>query len=129
MVRNSEVLTDVNPGKPIRFPVEEKGRFEPLSLESWEGKFLVAPIGFYGLDPATDEAQKQEPNPAEPQKQTSVPANEQSSQITLAADLAAEMHAVFCPIHLVYESAPDFTPGWVRKMSNKTKTADSTELR
>ena len=42
--------TRKNPGQPIRFPVEEKGRFEPLSLESWEDKFLVAPTGFGALD-------------------------------------------------------------------------------
>ena len=51
VVRNSKVLTDVNPGQPIRFPVEEKGRFEPLSLESWDSRFLVAPTGFGALDP------------------------------------------------------------------------------
>ena len=51
VVRNSEVLTNVNPGQPIRFPVEEKGRFESLSLESWDSKFLVAPTGFGALDP------------------------------------------------------------------------------
>ena len=50
VVRDSEVLTDVNPGQPIRHPVEEKGRFEPLSVEAWEGEFLVAPTGFGALD-------------------------------------------------------------------------------
>ncbi len=50
VVRDSKVLTDVYPGQPIRFPVEEKGRFEPLSLESWESEFLVAPTGFGALD-------------------------------------------------------------------------------
>ena len=51
VVRDSEVLADVNPGQPIRHPVEEKGRFEPLSAEVWEAEFLVAPTGFGALDP------------------------------------------------------------------------------
>lgn len=50
VVRDSEVLIGVNPGQPIRHPVEEKGRFEPLSLESWESRFLVVPTGFGALD-------------------------------------------------------------------------------
>lgn len=50
VVKDSEVLKDVNPGQPIRFPVEDKGRFKPLSLQEWQGKFLVAPMGFGGLD-------------------------------------------------------------------------------
>lgn len=48
VVKDSEVLKDVNPGQPIRFPVEAEGRFEPLSLEDWQNKFLVAPEGFDG---------------------------------------------------------------------------------
>ena len=50
VVRDSEVLVDVSPGQPIRHPVQDKGRFEPLSAESWEAEFLVAPIGFVALD-------------------------------------------------------------------------------
>lgn len=50
VVKESEVLKEVNPGQPIRFPVEDKSRFTPLSLEKWTTKFLVAPVGFNGLD-------------------------------------------------------------------------------
>jgi hypothetical protein len=50
VVKDSEVLKDVNPGQPIRFPVEDEGRFEPLSLEGWQNEFLVAPTGFGALD-------------------------------------------------------------------------------
>jgi dihydroorotase-like cyclic amidohydrolase len=52
VVKDSKVLKDVNPGQPIRFPVQGKGRFEPLSLESWEKEFLTVPEGFGagGLD-------------------------------------------------------------------------------
>lgn len=34
VVNNSEVMKDVKPGQPIRFPIERKGRFEPASKES-----------------------------------------------------------------------------------------------
>jgi len=50
VVSDSKVLKDVNPGLPIRFPVESDARFEPLSLEEWQEKFLTAPSGFGGLD-------------------------------------------------------------------------------
>jgi hypothetical protein len=50
VVSDSTVLKDVNPGQPIRFPVEDKPRFKPLSLEGWQDKYLVAPTGFHGLD-------------------------------------------------------------------------------
>ena len=56
VVKDSEVLKDINPGQPIRFPMEEKGRFEPLSLENWEKEFLSVPedLGFGGLDCCMD---------------------------------------------------------------------------
>lgn len=50
VVRDSKVLKDITPGLPIRFPVESEARFEPLSLGAWQEKFLVAPVGFSGLD-------------------------------------------------------------------------------
>jgi cytosine/adenosine deaminase-related metal-dependent hydrolase len=50
VVRESRVLKDVHPGQPIRFPVESKPRFRPLSVEQWKNDFLVAPVEFGGLD-------------------------------------------------------------------------------
>jgi hypothetical protein len=50
VVKDSVVLKDVNPGQPIRFPVEENPRFKSLSLEGWQDEYLVAPTGFHGLD-------------------------------------------------------------------------------
>ena len=41
VVKDSKVLKDVNPGQPIRFPVEEKGRFVPVSGESWLKSYTV----------------------------------------------------------------------------------------
>jgi cytosine/adenosine deaminase-related metal-dependent hydrolase len=51
VVRDSRVLQDVNPGQPIRFPVEAKPRFQPLSVDKWKNDFLVAPVDFGGLEP------------------------------------------------------------------------------
>ena len=48
VMKDSEPLAEVNPGQAIRFPVEEKGRFEGLSAEKWKGKFTVTPIDFGG---------------------------------------------------------------------------------
>jgi len=35
VVDNSEVLKDVFPGQPIRYPVESKGRYKPVDVEEW----------------------------------------------------------------------------------------------
>lgn len=53
VVRDGEVLPDVFPGQPIRFPIEAESRFEPLSEEVWSTEYLVAPVGFHGLDEGT----------------------------------------------------------------------------
>ncbi|MBD2654960.1 hydrolase [Synechocystis sp. FACHB-383] len=50
VVKDSEVLKDVNPGQPIRFPVAPKPRFQSLTLEDWQNKYLVSPTGFGALD-------------------------------------------------------------------------------
>jgi len=50
VVKNSEVLKDVHPDQPIRFPVDAEPRFQPLALDDWKTKFLVAPKGFGALD-------------------------------------------------------------------------------
>jgi len=54
VVRDEKVLPDIYPGQPIRFPVEEKGKFRPLDVGSWESKFLATPTGFHGLSPYGD---------------------------------------------------------------------------
>lgn len=50
VVKDSKVLKDVTPGQPIRFDVEEKARFKPLSKENWQNEFLIVPDAFHGLD-------------------------------------------------------------------------------
>ena len=46
VVKDSKVLKGVNPGQPIRFKPEAKGRFTPLSFEEWEKNYLGAPVDF-----------------------------------------------------------------------------------
>ena len=53
VVKDSKVLKDVNPGQPIRFEPEAKGRFEPLILEKWTKTFYAAPIDFGGGVPGS----------------------------------------------------------------------------
>lgn len=45
VVKDSEVLT-AKPGQPIRFPVEDKGRFEPIEVSKWLSEKTI------GLNPA-----------------------------------------------------------------------------
>ena len=42
VVRDSEVRDDVTPGQPIRFPVEDSGRFVPLERDAFLGELLYS---------------------------------------------------------------------------------------
>ncbi len=48
IMKDSEPLKGVNPGQPIRFPVEENGRFDGLSVDKWDKKYTVIPDDFGG---------------------------------------------------------------------------------
>ena len=45
VVADSKVLKDVYPGQAIRFPVEEKGRFEPAGSDVWSGAYEIPGAG------------------------------------------------------------------------------------
>ncbi len=51
VVKDSKVLKGVNPGQPIRFEPEAKGRYEPLSVEAWKHIYTVSPVEFGGSEP------------------------------------------------------------------------------
>jgi len=53
VMKDSEPLKGVNPGQPIRFPVENAGRHKGLSVDKWKGKYTVTPIDFGGGVPDT----------------------------------------------------------------------------
>ena len=41
VVSDSKVLKDVYPGQSLRFPIEEQGRFVPVSGESWLKTYTI----------------------------------------------------------------------------------------
>ena len=44
VVEDSKVLKDVKPGQPIRYPVEDKGRFVPVNKNRWISNTTIMPI-------------------------------------------------------------------------------------
>jgi N-acyl-D-aspartate/D-glutamate deacylase len=46
VVKESKVLKGVTPGQPIRFPVEEKGRFVAATREAWLSKHTIDDCAF-----------------------------------------------------------------------------------
>jgi hypothetical protein len=50
VLKDSKVQEGVFPGQPIRFPVENKKRFQPLSVENWRNEFLDSDINFGELE-------------------------------------------------------------------------------
>ena len=53
VMKDQEPLPGVNPGQPMRFDVQEQGRFEPLSIDSWTKEFYASPIDFGGGVPGS----------------------------------------------------------------------------
>ena len=53
VMKDQEPLKGVNPGQPIRFKVQEKGRFEPLTIEGWTKQFHAVPHDFGGGVPGS----------------------------------------------------------------------------
>ena len=53
VMKDSEPIKRLDAGKPIRFEVQEKGRFEPLSEEGWEKTFYASPVDFGGGVPGS----------------------------------------------------------------------------
>jgi N-acyl-D-amino-acid deacylase len=50
VVKDSKVLADVKPGQPIRYPVEEKGRFEPVDVNRWISEKTIKPVAMPAVD-------------------------------------------------------------------------------
>ncbi|MBS0251349.1 MAG: aminoacylase, partial [Proteobacteria bacterium] len=49
VVEESKVLA-VKPGLPIRFPVEDKGRYQPIELNNWLGAHTISVPDMHMLD-------------------------------------------------------------------------------
>ena len=62
VVKNSKVLKDVKPGQPIRYPVEDKGRFVPIDKNHWINEKTIIQIDVHveddcGLHEAIEESE------------------------------------------------------------------------
>lgn len=44
VVEDSKVLKGVKPGQPIRYPIEEKGRFVPVDKKRWISEKTITPV-------------------------------------------------------------------------------------
>jgi hypothetical protein len=99
VVANERVLPDVFPGQPIRFPVEQQPRFEPIEVQNWRGQYLTAPTGFHGLDQDQIDRRSRATEQLRPESGGDWLAK--GSPINVPSGL----HEVFCPVHGVFEPA------------------------
>lgn len=53
VMKDSEPIKRFDAGQPIRFEVQEKGRFEPLTEEGWVKTFYSSPVDFGGGVPGS----------------------------------------------------------------------------
>jgi len=91
VVEDSKVLKGVNPGQPIRFPVEAKGRFEPVSGKAWLKTYTIKTnpaaidIDDSSINPAVEVERRSHPDGSNPQSravpQRSMPATEPSANL------------------------------------------------
>ena len=63
VVEKSEVLKDVKPGQPIRYPVEDRGRFVPVDKNRWISEKTITPMDVHvddscGVKEAIEESRK-----------------------------------------------------------------------
>jgi hypothetical protein len=53
VMKNSEPIKRFDAGQPIRFEVQDKGRFESLTEEEWVKTFYASPVDFGGGVPGS----------------------------------------------------------------------------
>ena len=58
VVRDSKFEYDTFPGQPIRFAMEDKGRFQPLSINKWVKDFSINVPDLHVGDEPDQESQK-----------------------------------------------------------------------
>jgi len=61
VMKDSEPIKRFDAGQPIRFEVQEKGRFEPLTKEGWAKEFYSPPVDFGGGVPGSQPNMKGNP--------------------------------------------------------------------
>jgi len=117
VVRDDKVLP-VFPGQPIRFDPEDKPRFVPISVESWNAKYSTGMPDSLSGSTLIDKGAGQAPDrdKAVPKKEGSLSlpspitrmagVKKTGSGLDWFGDSTASYvpHSVFCPIHGVWES-------------------------
>lgn len=61
VMKDSEPIKRFDAGQPIRFEIESKSRFEPLTLEGWTKTFYASPMDFGGGVPGSQPNTKGSP--------------------------------------------------------------------
>lgn len=57
IVVKDSLVQNVNAGQPIRFPLEDKGRFEPVSVNGWYGEHTINVPAFPTIDTTVEPAE------------------------------------------------------------------------
>lgn len=88
VVKDSKVLKGVTPGQPIRFPVEEKGRFVPATKKMWLQQHTIDSSG------VAPRAEKKASTPAADKKTSFVPATPADQPFGSGSQLFGPMNYV-----------------------------------
>ncbi len=101
MVKDSRVQNGLYPGKAIRYPVEQNGRFVPLTKKSYLEKLLGTSVPDEVLDHGAGDSQTQ-PKPQKSSSRSSGgnPIATAWFAVSPQEDIAER---IFCPIHGVHE--------------------------
>jgi len=124
VVRDSEVLADVKPGQPIRFPVEADGRFVSVDVNRWINENTISrrtlpTVDDMGVTKALEQEGPQKDGSLRPEirrndlqgrtltefarAQANMPSNAHTG--LLFSEGPPMPHSVFCPIHRMLEPA------------------------
>jgi N-acyl-D-amino-acid deacylase len=124
VVKDSEVLANVKPGQPIRFPVEAEGRFEPVDVNRWINEKTISrrPLPVIDNMGATEALKQKEPQKEgalqpkfqrdELRNRTFVQFARTLSNAKQSGDVSSGLffasgppipHSLFCPIHRMLE--------------------------
>ena len=103
MVKDSKAQSGIYPGQAIRYPVEDKGRFKPLSKKSYLEELIGTPIPNDVLDHGAGDPDEKSADTEDSQSSLNIDpiATAFFDAPAFPADLA---ESIFCPIHGQYET-------------------------
>ncbi|MFA3915587.1 aminoacylase [Ruegeria hyattellae] len=130
VVKDSEVMKDLYPGQPIRFPVEQGGRFEPASREQWLNTFAIDSGGARPTlieDITDDEAWLAPSEPAPSQYASLLPRVDTGQNWFARADGFDDSELFLCRVHGVLEDRETARRDWVKAVAMRlSKTSGRT---